>query len=455
MIYDVIVIGGGPAGYVAAIKASQLGGKVALIEKDKIGGTCLNRGCIPTKTYIKNVEIIENIKGAKNRGIELSNDSFTLDMKKIVDNKNQVVNNLTGGVKTLLKTYDVDLYEGLGTIISPNEVSVNEHKLKTKNIIYAGGSKVFKVPIEGIESSKVLTSDTILDLKEIPKKLVIIGGGVIGVEMAEIFNSYETQVTIVEMCDKIIPNADEEVSDYLKSILTNKGIKILNNTKVEKIIDEGSQLQIKLSNKETLSCDKALLSVGRISDIEGIKHIGIETNKGKIIVDDYMRTNIKNIYAPGDVNGRLMLAHSAYKMGEVAAKNAMGHNEKINLSYTPSSIYTTTEVAFVGMNEKEARKNYDISIGKFKFNGNGRALAAGHTSGFVKVIGDKKYNEILGIHIVGPCASELINEGATLMASEITLCEAADYIHGHPSYSEALMEAFSDALGNCVHLPKK
>ncbi|MCT4593924.1 MAG: dihydrolipoyl dehydrogenase [Anaeromicrobium sp.] len=455
MEYDVIVIGAGPAGYVAAIKASQLGGKVALVEKNKIGGTCLNRGCIPTKTYIKNVEIIESIKKAKYRGINLLNETFNLDMKKIVKYKNNVVFNLTSGVHTLLKSYKVDIYTGKALIKSPSEVLVKKQILKAKAIIYGGGSKVAKIPIKGIDSPLVLTSDTILDLEEIPNKLCIIGGGVIGVEMAEIFNAYGTKVTIVEMCDRILPNGDYEISEYMKNILSLKGIKIITGTQVKNIVEENNKLRLILPKGEELICDKALLSVGRVSDLEGIGNIGIKTERGKILVDDYMETNIKNIYAPGDVNGKLMLAHSAFKMGEVAAQNAMGQRVKLDLKYTPSSVYTTTEVAFVGLREDEAKEDYHICVGKFKFNGNGRALASGHTEGFVKVIGDKKYKEILGIHIIGPCASEIINEGATLMASEVTLEEVAHYIHGHPSYSEALMEACADALGKSIHLPKK
>ena len=454
--YDVIVLGGGPAGYVAAIKASQLGGKVALVEKSKVGGTCLNRGCIPTKTYTKNAEIIQFMKKAKARGIILKDPSFIVDMGKVVDYKNEVVNKLTNGVEGLLKSYGVDVYLGEGVIVEDKQVQIdNKDRITANAIIYAGGSKVSKIPIPGIDSSLVMTSDQILDLKEIPSKFVIIGGGVIGVEIAEIFNAYGSDVTIVELCDRILPSMDKEVSNRMAKILSKKGIRIVTNVKLEKLEEKHNTLKCHLSNEEIIECDKALLSIGRVPDLSGVGHLNFEMDKGKIKVDEYMRTSIEGIYAPGDVNGKAMLAHAAFKMGEVAARNAMGENEKVDLRFVPSCVYTLPEIGSVGLTEEEAGKKYDIAIGIFYFSGNGRAIASGEEEGFIKVVGDKKYGEILGVHIIGPSAAELINEAAALMASEITLEEAAEYVHGHPTYSEAFMEACADALGKCIHLPKK
>lgn len=454
--YDVIVLGGGPAGYVAAIKASQLGGEIAIIEKKKVGGTCLNRGCIPTKTYIKNAETIEQMKKAKDRGIIFKEPSFTLDMKKVIDYKNKVVKTLTSGVEGLLKSYGVEIYQGEGVILKDKKVQIDGSKIIQGNaIIYAGGSKVSKLPIEGIDSSLVMTSDEILDLEEIPKQFVIIGGGVIGVEMAEIFNAYGSQVTIIELCDRILPMMDQDISMGLTRSLKAKGINIFTDIKLEKFEEDSGLLKCFLSGGQVITCNKALLSIGRVSDLSGLGNVKLEMTNGKIKVDDYMKTSAEGIYAPGDINGKVMLAHAAFKMGETAAHNAMGGNTKVNLKHVPGCVYTLPEIGSVGLTEEEAREQYDVCIGEFNFSGNGRALASQETEGFVKVIGDKKYGEILGVHILGPAGTEMINEAAVLMASEITLEEAAEYIHGHPTYSEAFMEACADALGKCIHLPKR
>lgn len=454
--YDVIVIGGGPAGYVAAIKAAQLGGTVALVEKDIVGGTCLNRGCIPTKTYLKNAEAIETIRHSNSRGIILEDLKMKIDMNKVVDEKNKVVKTLTTGVMGLLKSYGVTTYNGIGKITKYKKVIIDDKQIiEGRKIILAGGSKVAKINIPGIESSLVLTSNEILDLKEIPKNLVIIGGGVIGVELATVFNSYGSEVTIIEMQDRITPAIDKDVSNELSNILKAKGIKILTSSSVKKIEEVGNRLEIYLQNNEFIECEKALLSIGRVPDLEGVGDNSFEMEKGRIKVNEYMETSIQGVYAPGDINGLNMLAHAAFKMGEVAAANAMGKKEKVNLSNVPSCIYTLPEVGSVGLTEEKAREGYDISIGRFNFGSNGRALASGEGIGFVKVIADKKYGEILGVHIIGPGAAEIINEAATLMEMEITVNEAAKIIHGHPTFSEAFMEACGDALGRCIHLPKK
>jgi len=453
--YDVVVIGGGPAGYVAAIKAAQLGGKVALIEKDNVGGTCLNRGCIPTKTYLKNAEIIHNIKNANKRGIILENSTFIVDMHETVKVKNNVVKTLTSGIVSLLKSNGVKIYTGTGYIMKDKSVKVGEERLTARKIILAGGSKANKINIPGIESSLVLTSDDILDLKELPKELAIIGGGVIGVEMAMIFSAYGSKVTIIELMDRIVPGMDSEISKELTKSLTKLGVKIMTSQKLEKIEEKGDRLYLYLDGNQVVEAEKALLSIGRIPDIEGIGEIEFEMEKGKIKVNDKMETSVEGIYAPGDINGRMMLAHAAFNMGETAAINAMGGDTRADLRYVPSCIYTMPEVGSVGLTEEEAREKYDISIGKFPFAANGRALASGESAGFIKVIIDKKYGEILGVHIIGPGAAEIINEAAALMSAEITAYEAANIIHGHPTFSEAFMEACADSLGICVHLPKK
>lgn len=454
--YDVVVIGGGPAGYVSAIRASQLGAKVAIVEKSELGGTCLNRGCIPTKTFLKNAEIIENIYHAKDRGVMLDNSSFKVDMEKTVNYKNNVVKTLTNGVNGLLKSNKVDIFKGVGKINADKDVVVNDKILKTDKIILAGGSKVNKINIKGIESNLVMTSDDILNLTEVPEKLAIIGGGVVGVELGQAFSTFGSEVTVIEMMDRIVPGMDKEVSETLRKELEKKGMKIITSAKLEEIVETNGKLVLKLDGNREVNVDKALLSIGRVPDLEGIGNVDLEMERGKIKVDKYMETSVKGIYAPGDVNGVKMLAHAAFRMGEVAAENAvLGNHRETKLETTPAAIYTLPEVAMVGLTEEQAKEKFDIKVGKFNFVGNGRALASGETTGFIKVIADSKYGEILGIHIIGPCAAEIINEAAALMEMEITVHEVIKTIHGHPTYSEALFEACADVLGEAVHLPKR
>lgn len=455
--FDVVVIGGGPAGYVAAIRAAQVGGKVAIVEKSELGGTCLNRGCIPTKTFLKNAEIIEGIEMSSKRGIILENEKFTVDMPKVVSLKNEIVKTLTNGVQGLLKSNSIKIFKGVGKINKDKDVVINgEEVLRTNKIILAGGSKVGSVNIPGIESKRVLTSDDILDLKELPKSLAVIGGGVVGVELGQAYLSFGSEVTVIEMMDRIVPGVDREASETLRKALEKKGMKILTSSKIKEIIDEGDKLRIKLEDKEDVVAEKALLSIGRVPDLEAVGELDLEMERGKIKVDKYMETSVEGVYAPGDINGIKMLAHAAFRMGEVAAENAiLGNHREIKLETTPSAIYTIPEVGMVGLTEEEAKEKYDISVGKFAFVGNGRALASGDTTGFVKVIADKKYGEILGVHIVGQSAAEIINEASSLMAMEITVDEVIKTIHGHPTFSEALFEACADVLGEAIHLPKK
>ena len=455
--FDVVVIGGGPAGYVAAIRAAQVGGKVAVVEKSELGGTCLNRGCIPTKTFLKNAEIIEEIEMSSKRGIILENEKFKVDMPKVVSLKNEIVKTLTNGVQGLLKSNSIKIFKGVGKINKDKDVVINGEKvLRTNKIILAGGSKVGSVNIPGIESKRVLTSDDILDLKELPKSLAVIGGGVVGVELGQAYLSFGSEVTVIEMMDRIVPGVDREASETLRKALEKKGMKILTSSKIKEIIDEGDKLRIKLEDKEDVVAEKALLSIGRVPDLEAVGELDLEMERGKIKVDKYMETSVKGVYAPGDINGIKMLAHAAFRMGEVAAENAiLGNHREIKLETTPSAIYTIPEVGMVGLTEEEAKEKYDINVGKFAFVGNGRALASGDTTGFVKVIADKKYGEILGVHIVGQSAAEIINEASSLMAMEITVDEVIKTIHGHPTFSEALFEACADVLGEAIHLPKK
>lgn len=455
--YDVVVIGGGPAGYVAAIKAAQVGGKVALVEKSELGGTCLNRGCIPTKAYLHNAEIIEGVKHAAGRGIMIENPNFTVDMDKVLGMKSKVVKKLVGGVGALLKSNGIDVFKGIGTITKDKNVLVNGEKLvETDKIILAGGSKVSRINIPGMDSKLVMTSDDILELNEVPETLAVIGGGVVGVELGQAFSTFGSKVTVVEMMDRIVPGMDAEVSNTLRTALEKKGMTIMTSTKLQEIVEKDGKLHIKLEGKEDLVVDRALLSIGRVPDLEGIGEIEFELERGRIKVDEFMETSVKGIYAPGDINGTKMLAHAAFRMGEVAAENAVNGNHHVaKLDLTPAAIYTMPEVAMVGLTEEQAREKYDISVGKFSFAANGRAIASDEDFGFIKVIADKKYGEILGVHIIGPAAAEIINEASSIMEMEITVEEMLKTIHGHPTYSEVMYEAFADVLGLAVHAPKK
>lgn len=456
MVYDVVVIGGGPAGYVGAIKAAQLGGKVAVVEKANFGGTCLNWGCIPTKTYVKNAEVIEHIKHAKSRGIILESENFSLDMKKIVSYKNRVVRKLTAGIKGLIKSNDIDIYEGVGTITVDKKVLVGDDVLETKKIIFAGGSKVSKINLPGIDHPKVMTSDEILDLEEVPKRLAVVGGGVIGSEIATIFNAYGSEVTIVEYGDRLVPSVDKEVSLELGKILKKKGINLLFESKLTAIEENGENLKLLIEGKDSIEADLVLIAIGRVPDLEGVGEIEFEMDRGAIVVDEKMETSVKGIYAPGDINCKLMLAHAASKMAEVAAVNALGGNEIYNPNNTPACVYTLPEVAIVGMTEEKAKEECsNIGIGKFPFGANGRALASGEPDGFIKVIADKDSKKILGVHIIGINAAEMINEAAALVINNVTVDHVAETVHAHPTYSEAFMEAAADALDVCIHLPKK
>ncbi len=455
--YNVAVIGGGPAGYVAAIQAAMLGGAVVLFERDVVGGTCLNRGCIPTKSYVKTAEIIEQIHNAQKRGIK--NDPHTsVDMNEVVAYKNRVVKQLTGGVASLLKSRGVKVVKGGAKLIDEHTIACGADKYQADSILLCGGSVSGRIPIPGATLPGVLTSDEMLDLTDLPAKLCVIGGGVIGCEMATAFAAFGSEVTIIEAEQRLIPMMDAELSGLMLQSLQKQGIRVMLAQNVTGIEKSGSTLLVK-NSEENIECDKVLLSVGRKADISclGDMKDSYTIERGYVKVGDDMRTSIANIYAPGDINGRSMLAHAAFKMGEAAAKNAMGHSEKCDLTLVPSCVYTLPEASSVGLCEEEATAKFGggISVGRFPFMANGRALASGEGAGMIKVIIDNKYGEILGVHMFGPNVTELIAEATALMVSEVTAHEVADTIHPHPTCSEAFMEACADALGRCIHLPGK
>ena len=458
--FDVAVIGGGPAGYIAAIRAAQLGGCVILFEKDVLGGTCLNRGCIPTKTYLKTAEEMDVIRNAWSRGI-INDPTVRVDMQMTVTYKDKVVRQLTSGVGALLKSNGVTVVYGTATMLSRTSIACGYNQYEASSTILCGGSKASVIPIPGIESKNVLLSDDILKLTEVPQALSIIGGGVIGCEMAAAFNGFGSKVTIIEALDRLVFNMDEDVSDAMLKQLKKSGITVFTGQKVERIADEtDGRITVFFGEDKSVTGDKLLLSIGRAADVEclGALKDEIKLERGKVVVDDYMRTNISNIYAAGDINGRFMLAHAAFKMGEVAAANAMGCSETCKLDAIPGCIYTMPEASGVGLTEAEAKLRLgenNVATGKFPFSANGRAIACGSTEGFVKVVVDKRYGELVGVHIVGSIAAEMISEATALIASEVPADMVAEIVHPHPTFSEAFMEACADAFKRCMHLPKK
>lgn len=454
---DIIVIGGGPAGYIAALKAAQLGASVCLVERSEVGGTCLNRGCIPTKTHLHNAEIIAAIGQAAKRGIAIADPAIRVDLPKAVQAKDDVVRKLVTGIKGLLKARHVEVVKGNGILVSPAEVVVDGSRTLTaaRAVIVASGSTPARPPIPGAGLPNVLTSDEMLALTEMPKELVIVGAGVIGLEMAQIFRSYGSAVTLVEAEPRIAPFLDEELSQGLQKALGKRGIAFHVAAKVREIAEAGGQLSVRLADGTALPASHVLIATGRQPDLSAFGSLPVALAGKFVKVDATMQTSLPGVYAPGDANGLSMLAHAASKMGEVAAENALGHRRTFDATQVPGCIYGSPEAGWVGLTEAQARARGEVEIGRFPFAANGRTLCSGHSDGFVKIITGKQHQEILGLHILGPHASDLINEAAMLRAMEITATELAEVIHAHPTHAETLMEAAADALGKCLHLPPR
>lgn len=458
MHYDIAIIGGGPGGYVAAIYAGKKKAKVALVEKGELGGTCLNRGCIPTKSLIHGANLLQAIKSAKDFGITA--DNVNIDWDKLQKKTSRIVKTLTKGVENLLKANNVTVMQGRAKLSRKNTIEISgetgQSTITADNIILATGSVPTLVPIPGKELQNVMTSDQALFLGEIPSSILIIGGGVIGLEIGYVYNSFGCRITVVEMLAEILPRQDKEISLELKKQLERQGIEIYTDSMVRKIREKDGILQTVIETKEgtkTVDSEKILMATGRAPAVDAFKDIGLHIEKSGVVVDEYLKTNIDNIYAVGDVTGKSMLAHVASHQGITAVKNILGENEKIDYKAIPSCVYTSPEVASVGMTEDEARRLFrdNIRVGRFPYAASGKAKTLGEVNGFVKIISESKYNEILGVHIVGPSATELIAEAVLAIKLECTAEELANTIHAHPTLSEATMEAAFDLLAEPIH----
>lgn len=461
---DLVIIGGGPGGYEAAIRAAQLGAKVTLIENDKLGGTCLNRGCIPTKALYKNAEAVNSLKNMNEFGISLG--EYTFDMLKAQERKNEVVKKLVTGIEQLLKGNVIEVIKGKASFKGSKllEVVTEEgtEEITAKNIIIATGSSSSSVPVPGIDLPNVITSDEILDFESVPKNLAILGGGVVGVEFAGIYASLGAQVTIIEFLPKILYRLDDELSKKLSVYLKKQGIKVITGSALKEVqkTDEGLKL-IAGNDKGTteVTCDYLLSAAGRKPNMDGLnlEAAGIEHDRKGINVDGNYKTSAEGVYAVGDVIGGTMLAHIASEEGKVCVENIYGHNSKVNYNAVPSCVFTFPEAASVGMTEDEAKEaGIEYIVGKSMFGANGKALSMGEGEGFVKVMAEKESHKLIGVHIMGPHASDIVHDGSLAIQNKLTIENIKESVFAHPTLSEVFYEAVCGCIGEAIHtMPKK
>ena len=459
--YDIIVVGSGPGGYVTAIRASQLGFKTAVVEKESLGGVCLNWWCIPTKALLKSAQVFEYLKHANDYGLKIK--EYDKDFNAVVNRSRNVAEGMSKGVKFLMKKNKIDVIEGFAKILKEKRVTVNKNGENTiynsKHVIIATGSRSRELPSIPQDGKKIIGYREAMTLKKQPKKLTIVGSGAIGIEFAYFFNSMGTEVTIIEYQDNIVPVEDEDVSKELEKNFKRNGIKILTSSEVISIDTSGKNIIANLKTKkgnEKVESDILLSAVGIKTNIEdlGLKDVGIVTDNDKILVDDYYRTNLPGYYAIGDVTNGQSLAHVASAEGIICVEKIAGHSvEPLDYNNIPGCTYCNPEIASVGFTEKQAiEKGYKIKIGRFPFSASGKAQAAGKSDGFIKVIFDEKYGEWLGCHMIGSGVTDMIAEAVLGRKLETTAQEVLKAVHPHPTMSEALMEAVADAYDEVIHL---
>lgn len=456
MSYDVIVIGAGPGGYVAAIRAAQLGGKVAIVEKDTPGGTCLNRGCIPTKALTASCELLRKLKEGKRFGINV--ESFSADIAGMMAHKERTVNQLVKGIEFLFKKNNIDVLKGTAKIVNPETVRVDtaegSQEINGKHLIIATGSETLVFPQFNYDGERIVTSDEILNLTEIPESLLVVGGGVVGCEFAAIFAELGSKVTVVDIMPRLIPNEDEEISQELERFFKRERIKVLTEKKIDSIERTDTGIVAKLGDGSTIEAAMALLSLGRKPYYAGLglEEVGIAMERGGVVVNEYLQTNIPNIYAIGDVTKKVMLAHVASAQGICAVENILGLEKRaFNYDVIPNSIFTSPEISSVGLTEaKAAELGLNPKAGKFFFKAIGKAVTMNEQNGFVKIVADGN-NTVIGGQIIGPHASDLIHEIALAVQNKLPVEAIASTIHSHPTLSEAVLEAAEDVLGHAVH----
>ncbi len=458
---DVAVLGGGPAGYTAAIRAAQLGGKVVCIEQEPaLGGTCLRVGCIPTKAWVQTAHALHDARETFAKlGVGISEPR--LDFGQAIAWKDGVVSQMTGGVAGLLKANGVEWLRGTGRFSSPTTIAVEGAEDVTfKSAVVATGSYPMRPPIPGLDSPRCVDSTGLLSQTEVPRRLVVLGGGIIGCEFASIFAHFGSEVTIVEMLPTLIPQEDADAAKELLKAFKRRGIAVQLGKQCTGVEDTGDKLVVRYGDGESVEADVMLVAVGRAPLVQGLglDEIGVPTDpRTGIPTDDHMRTAIPTIFAAGDVAGRWQLAHTAFREGEIAAENAMGHDSVLGTPSVPRPIYTDPEIAGVGLTEAQARERYgdDVAVGVFPWAANARAVMSGTTTGWVKSIHETTYGELLGLVIVGPHATDLIEVGVVAIDAESTVETVADGIAPHPTLSEAIKEAGLVALGRAIHLPPK
>jgi dihydrolipoamide dehydrogenase len=462
--YDLVVIGSGPGGYVAAIRASQLDFKVALVEKDnRLGGTCLLRGCIPTKSMLESAEIADHAKHAKEFGISVGD--VKIDLPGVLKRKDKVVSQNAGGVQFLMKKNNVDVYNGFGSIESRGRVKVSQDGkqeiLHCKNILLATGSVPRRIPGMDIDGTHVLSSDELLELKEMPKHLLVLGAGAVGVEFASVFRSFGCDVSIVELAPRLVPVEDEDVSREFEKIYKRRGIKVYTNTKVTQVEKVDGKVRARLEKEGakavSVTASHMLIAVGRAPVTEGLnlEKTLVKMERGFVHVNEFNQTDEPGIYAIGDIlAGKPLLAHAASAEGILAVEHMAGKNPRpINYTQVPGCTYSQPEIGSLGLTEAQAKDaGYEIKIGKFPFSAVGKAKVINQTAGFVKIIAEAKYNQILGVHIIGPRATDLIAEAGPLLKLECTVDELVNTIHAHPTLAESMHEAAHAALGHAIHM---
>ncbi len=464
MNYDLLIIGSGPGGYVAAIRAVQLGLKVGVIEREELGGVCLNWGCIPTKALLKSAEVFEYLNQAENYGINIEG-NVKIDLDGMVKRSRDVANGMSKGVQFLFKKNKIDVIEGTGKLIDNKTVEVKNNKSKETekytagHIILATGARARELPNLKIDGEKIIGYRSAMTLKKQPQSMLVVGSGAIGSEFAHFYNSIGTKVTLVEYMPVLVPLEDEEVSKQLERSFKKKGMKIMTGSSVESVDTKGKKCKVVVKTKkgeETLEVDIVLSAVGITPNLEdtGIEKAGVKLENGKVKVDEYYRTNIEGIYAIGDIVHGPALAHVASAEGITCVENIAGKNpEPVDYTNIPACTYTVPEIASVGYTEKTAKEaGYDIRTGKFPFTASGKASAAGHKDGFVKLIFDSKYGELLGAHLIGSHVTEIIAELVVAKKLETTGQEIIKSVHPHPTMSEAVMEAAAAAYDEVIHL---